>query len=501
MILSFTTAKAPVLARSLQATAWRGLCRVHYSFPAAAGGLRICASVLPWLNDPLNKAKLAWNLPINIGWQFRIDIFNYGLLCLLCAGCSFAAAFVNWKLDRRDMATARAATTLHENGQQALYSSGDPCGRHVPQCSRWSGRAGWLCLLPVLLFLWQYLFADLVSIDQLAQHRIQMLLIQRHFGYAVALPLIPIDPRAFNSSTLLMRLELLVDQLSIGPLLPIVSAWLLFAAQRRSPVGPAKKHRKLTRILGWGLSLAFGIVCALPLASVACEYQAKVALAQGNYAQALQWLDGAVILNPQLDNMAYYHVQRGEALYYLQPGQLNDEIRFYLAASYLQEKDNLSAYRELFIVWQTHRGVRWVKDEMDTLLVNLAENVGPLSNTRGGGFNVRVITPQAEQRNDEVALSWLQVLSYADPANVYSRYMMGRIDYDLGNYTACSTQMAQVLALTHNADIQSSAYTYMALSDAGRGDYIDERALLLQAVALDPAYWNNTAREELSGLR
>ncbi len=466
MILSLTASKAPFLAY------WKSLIRVHYSLPMAAGCLMLCASVLPWLNDPLNIARRAWNLPIDIGWQFHIGIFNYGLLCLACAGCSFAAAFANWKVFK-----------------QRQYFS------------RWSGLAGWLCLLPVWFFLLQYLFADLVGIDQLAQHRIQMLLIQRHFGYAVALPLIPLDPRAFNTSTLLMRLELLVDQFSIGPLLPIASALLLMESQRRSPAGPAKKRRRSTRTRGWLLALAFGIVCGRAPASVACDYQAKVALAEGNYAQALQWLNIAVALNPQLDNMTYYHVQRGEALYYLQPGQLNDEIRFYLAASYLQQKDNLSAYRELFVVWQTHGAVRWVKDEMDTLLANLAENVGPLSNTRGGGFNVRVITPQAEQRNDEVALSWLQVLSYADPTNVYSRYMIGRIDYDLGNYAACATQMAQVITLSHNADIQSSAYTYMALSDAGRGDYIDERVLLLQAVALDPSYWNNTAREELSGLR
>src|SRR5579859_354732 len=466
MILSLTASRAPFLAR------WKSLCRAVYSLPVVAGSLMLCAGLLPWLNDPLNKAKLAWNLPVDIGWQPRIDIFNYGLLCLFCAGCSFAAAFVNWKMFR-----------------QRQYFS------------RWSGLAGWLCLLPVLLFLLQYLFADLVGIDQLAQHRIQMLLIQRHFGYAVALPLIPIDPRAFNSSTLQMRLELLVDQISIGPLLPIVSAWLLIETRRRSPVGPAQKRRRSTRILGWLLALAFVIVCGRAPASVACEYQAKVALAQGNYAQALQWLYVAVALNPQLDNMTYYHVQRGEALYYLHPGQLNDEIRFYLASSYLQEKDNLSAYRELFVVWQTEGAVRWVRDEMNMLLTNLAENVGPLSNTRGGGFNVRVITPQAEQRNDEIALSWLQVLSYTDPANVYSRYMIGRINYDLGNYAASAAQMAQVIALSHNADIQSSAYTYMALSDAGRGDYIDERVLLLQAVALDPAYRNNTAREELSGLR
>jgi len=34
------------------------------------------------------------------------------------------------------MATARVATTIHENGE-ASYSSGDPCGRHAH--TAWSG--------------------------------------------------------------------------------------------------------------------------------------------------------------------------------------------------------------------------------------------------------------------------------------------------------------------------------------------------------------------------
>jgi len=441
--------------------------------PVVAGSLMLCASALPWLNDPLGKANVAWNLPVDIGWQFHIDIFNYGLLCLACACCSFAAAFANWRTFKQHHSFSRA-----------------------------SGLAGCLCLLPVLLLLLQYLFADLVGINQLAQHRIQMLLIQRHFGYAVALPFIPLDPRAFSASTVQMRLELLVDQLSIGPLLPIVSGLMLIGMQRRSPVGAARKRRTSTRLFGWLLlALAFVAVFGRAPASVACEYQAKVSLAQGNYSGALQWLDRAVALNPLLDRMAYYHIQRGEARYYLQPGQQSDESRLYLTASYLQQKDALSAYRELFVVWEAHPMVPWIQDEMSTLLTNLAENVGPLSSTRGGGFTVRTITPQAEQKNDEVALSWLQVLSYVDPTNVYSPYMIGRINYDLHNYVACGSQMARVIVLSRNADILSSAYTYIALSDAGQGDYIDERTLLLKAVTLDPAYSNNTAREELSGLR
>jgi Tfp pilus assembly protein PilF len=49
-------------------------------------------------------------------------------------------------------------------------------------------------------------------------------------------------------------------------------------------------------------------------------------------------------------------------------------------------------------------------------------------------------------------------------------------------------------------DLQSSAYTYIALSQLQQGKTANARRLLLKAVELDPEYSNNTAREELSGL-
>ena len=60
--------------------------------------------------------------------------------------------------------------------------------------------------------------------------------------------------------------------------------------------------------------------------------------------------------------------------------------------------------------------------------------------------------------------------------------------------------MTKVIQLSRNADIQSSAYTYIGLSIAGQGNVVDARKFLFQATKLDPAYHNNTAREELSGL-
>ena len=61
--------------------------------------------------------------------------------------------------------------------------------------------------------------------------------------------------------------------------------------------------------------------------------------------------------------------------------------------------------------------------------------------------------------------------------------------------------MYKVIRFSTDIAVQSSAYTYIALSDAQQGDYTSSRRFLLKAIALDPAYRNNTAREELSGLR
>jgi hypothetical protein len=57
-----------------------------------------------------------------------------------------------------------------------------------------------------------------------------------------------------------------------------------------------------------------------------------------------------------------------------------------------------------------------------------------------------------------------------------------------------------VLQSSSDAEVQSSAYTYLAISAAQQGDYVSSRKFLLKAVELDYAYRNNIAREELSGL-
>jgi len=434
--------------------------------PTVSGCIMIGASLLPWLNGPLGESYSAWQLPIDIGWQFRIAIINYGLLCLCCAIYAFVVAYAHWKPFRGSVYFQQRHST-----------------------------ASLLCLVPIALFLLQYLCIDVAGIAHLAQQKMQMLLIQRHLGYTVAAPRIPLNPFRVDASTFVGRLELLVNQVSIGLLLPCLSAWMLIDKRifptRTQAVTGAEPITKKGYILVWfSAILLLVFVFGRAPAAMVCEYSARASLAAGNYTLALRWLDTALVLNPALDQVAYYHLERGQASYFLHPDQQSADSRAYLASAYRSQGDYLDAYSQLLVVWQAHRTTPWVVDEMSVTLESLAESIQPL--------NEHSIS---RPYNDDTTLSWLQLLTHMDPSNVYGQYLLGRIAYDLHNYGICMAQMGMVIQLSQNADVQSSAYTYMALSDADLGNDTDARKLLFKALELDPGYHNDTAREELSGLR
>lgn len=228
---------------------------------------------------------------------------------------------------------------------------------------------------------------------------------------------------------------------------------------------------------------------------IVCETLARERLAEGSYQDALTWLDRAERLNPALDQVAFYHIERGQAFYFLHPQQQSDDSRVFLAYLLGAHKDYSDAYQQIQAVRHADGAAVWVTEEIRTLLEKATEATGALSGSAD------LPTSSSAMRKDDAALPWLQLLVQNDPNNVYGRYMLGRIAYDIHDYAQCKAQMAAALKLSSDVDLQSSAYTYMAFSAAAMGDYVGERMLLLEAVRFDPAYHNNTAREELSGLR
>src|ERR1700737_5104788 len=83
--------------RELIVLLWKRIHGLGITRQVIAGSIMFCASLVSWLNDPLGKTYTGWNLPVDIGWQFRIGVFNYGLLSLLCASFCFATSFANCK--------------------------------------------------------------------------------------------------------------------------------------------------------------------------------------------------------------------------------------------------------------------------------------------------------------------------------------------------------------------------------------------------------------------
>lgn len=431
--------------------------------PLTTASLMLCSSGLPWLNDPLGKWYSAWSLPVDIGWQIHLGAFNYGLLCVCCAVYASLVACASWRPFK-----------------------GSSYFRHKYMS------AALLCLIPIIIFLLQYLYVDVHNIDLLAQHKIQAKLINDHLGYGSSSDLIPIRPFYLDTSTVVGRAAFLVDQVAPGIFLPLFSAAILldygqlFTRPTRSSTSRKKRTRFLLPLVG-----AVGVLLLLPgLGGLVCAYEAKASLSSGQYAQALTWLDAAKSLNPNLDQVAYYHRERGEALYYLNPGQRVADSHIYLAYAYRVQGDYLDSYVELLGAWQPEHNPPWVVSEMSITLEGLAEFTHPLK-----GPLIR------RPLNDDTSLPWIQSLIQVDDSNVYGHYLAGRIDFDLHNFTACMSQMAAMLRLSSDTNEQSTAYTYMGLSEIELGNKAEGRELLFKAVDLDPSYRNNTAREELSGLR
>jgi hypothetical protein len=147
----------------------------HYLVPIIIILVMVGSTFIPWVVDTLGGEYTAWKVQVDIDWQIQFSAFNYGLLCVLYAALVLYRMLTHWRL--RDDPRAQAEYQII------------------------SKPVGWLCLFPIALLMFQYLFADVYGIDVLAQHEIQMLLIQQQFGYNVlnqVLTLVPFTTSPTN---------------------------------------------------------------------------------------------------------------------------------------------------------------------------------------------------------------------------------------------------------------------------------------------------------------
>jgi len=456
-------------------------CRPYVSFGLAlfVGILLLLASVSSWFKQPLGDVSSAWQIPVYVGWPLRLAALNYGLLCLLGMLLAFVAGGAS--IPGLSAKLPPQVSLVVKRRLKGFYRL-----------------VGIYSLVISLLFCLQYLLLDTHSIDQLAQNQVQSLLIAHHLGYRLRSPLLPIDPLNIDSNLFMVRLALLTDQVAFGFLVPVLAAIVMLRASRRVPVEPLAhtKSRFSRRWIGIALFVLIA-VCLLGRVPIAlfCESVASTALQGGDYPRASRWLDRAVAFDPAITDVASYHVQRGQIDYFVFHDTQGTDSQAYIAFMAYQRANYRIAYQDLFQIWQLHRTTQWITASFDQVMMRSIESKGPIK------FGVDSNNFRVSVKEDYSSLPYVQELLLVDPSSVYGHYVMGRIDCDLQAYVACTHEMQQVIALATNKDIQSTAYTYIGLSEAYQGDYIASRAFLMKAVDLDPNYHNNTAREALSGLR
>jgi tetratricopeptide (TPR) repeat protein len=280
---------------------------------------------------------------------------------------------------------------------------------------------------------------------------------------------------------------------------PVLAAVVLQRASRQVVVIEPPAYTRSRFIRRWiGVSLFILIaLCLLGRVPIAlfCQSIAGTALQGGDYAKASRWLDRAVAFDPSLNEVGSYHVQRGQIdwlVFHDTQGQ--DSLAYSATVAYQRGKYQV-AYQDLFQIWKLQPTTRWITVEFDKVMMRAIESKGPLQ------LGVSTSNVQTSLNADYRSLPYVQELLQVNPSNVYAHYVLGRIYCDQKSYLECTREMQKVIAFAPNKDIQSSAYTYIGLSEAGQGNYITSRTFLMMAVELDANYCNSTARQELSGLR
>lgn len=451
------------------------------------------ASVLSWLKVPLIIRYSSWSLPVDVGWGVRSPHFSYGLLCFLIALLVLLRILsaVGWSRVRPE----------HRR----------PWLR--PLRARSLILMGWVATSITLLFLFQFVFVDFKLVRDLADQETQLLLIRTYVGYPMATTLLPITAFGFSIASPLDRLLFVPQVIAPGMLMPLAAGLLCFYGcflTRRAESDPDRRDTLMaTGSRTWWGRKSIWVVVGLLIVLVGLgraplglyyEYLGQKSLDGGHYQSALNDLARAVALTPSLDALAAFHIERGTALYQL--GHVNDLD----AGLYIAERDR-AAKADTAAWWEDESLYRRYPNST-TLINDMAVTLEQLTQRDAGASLLPVdVETQAQKPQDALraqlaarALPWLDALVRIQPDNVFARYLRGRILFAQHSFEPAASDFQAILALTHDREMLSNAYTYLAFCHTQLGDLVGGRALLLKAVSLDDGYYNNIAREAASGL-
>ncbi len=311
-------------------------------------------------------------------------------------------------------------------------------------------------------------------------------------------------------------MALLIELASAGVILPLVSGLLcLYAAylgRGAAVVGAPQMAAVATRPRArpssrgvwrwlWVAAAAVGLVIlARAPMGILLQYAGKTALSEGDYSAALDFFAKAQALDPNLSALPAYREARGKALYELAFRDTPDAT-IYLTSQYLDLGDFTDAWQQSAGLLQKYPADSVVRYQVATSLEMYVAY-----------FDRNYLTPVEDQvaynrpqsllglPTLEAGLPWLERLIQLQPNNVFAYYTHGRMLFTSHAYEFAQRDFEAVIRLTSDNDMRSTAYTYIALSRAGMGDYVGERAMLSKALALDTGFYNTTARQAASGL-
>jgi len=332
-----------------------------------------------------------------------------------------------------------------------------------------AGAAGLLAVLLPVLFVVQTALSDAPLAQHLNQQQNESTSISHLFSYAV--------PRSSVTSVLLFPLtgnwRLVASELRSGWFLCVGGGIVLFARHFPAMVEQLRRRRSLR----WGSVATLLVVAGLIGRGIAANLvtaSATDALVAGDYATAISRLDFAERLNPDLRYRLDVELTRGQAL------EAGGDRSSPLALLYLSrvrhgEGDNLGALAAL----------QAAAREAPSEPVITAEYI-------------RLARTLAVEQQDPGPLQAVVAHPYGDLAAEH--YALGRILLAQSDFGRAIPQMQRTIALSSaDANVRSSAYTYLAICELRLGHSEAGHRDLLTAVALDGEYINSLARSLAAG--